>query len=80
MKPKVKQFTRTSGPVGTMVTIAGTAFARATRVQLNGVNSAFTVNSYTKITATVPPGATTGLITVVTACGKGNSKSVFTVT
>jgi large repetitive protein len=79
VKPKVKRFTPTSGPVGTLVTITGTAFTGATRVQFNGVNAAYTVDSYTQITATVPASATTGFITVVTPGGKGKSKTVFTV-
>jgi hypothetical protein len=36
----------------------------ATRVQFNGVNAAFTVNSVNQITATVPAGATTGPIRI----------------
>jgi hypothetical protein len=80
VKPKIKRFNPTSGPVGTLVSIIGTAFTGATKVQFNGVDAAFTVDSYKKITATVPPGATTGYITVVTPGGKGKSKTVFTVT
>ena len=81
VKPTVKRFSPASGPPGTMVTITGSAFTGATRVQFNGVRATvFTVVSYTKITATVPTGATTGPITVVTAGGKGKSKTSFTVT
>jgi hypothetical protein len=80
IKPTVKSFTPASGPVGTVVTITGTAFTGATKVQFNGVSATFTVNSDTKITATVPVGATTGKITVVNLGGKGVSKAVFTVT
>jgi hypothetical protein len=80
VKPKIKSFTPTSGPVGTLVSLTGTAFTGATKVQFNGVNAAFTVDSYKTITATVPAGATTGYITVVTPGGKAKSKMVFTVT
>ncbi len=74
VKPTVKSFSPISGPVGTVVTITGKAFTGATKVQFNGKSAnSFTVSSYTKITTTVPAGATTGLITLVTAGGKGKS-------
>ncbi len=72
--------TRLSGPPGRLVTIDGTAFTGATRVLFNGKAALFKVKSYTEIRATVPAGATTGPITVVTPGGKGASKSSFTVT
>jgi hypothetical protein len=80
IKPKVKTFTPSSGPPGTVVTITGTSFTGATKVQFNGTNATFTVVSDSKVTATVPAGATTGQITVITPGGKAKSKAVFTVT
>jgi hypothetical protein len=80
VKPTLKSFDPTGGPVGTVVTITGKAFTGATKVQFNGVNASFTVVSYTKITATVPAGATTGPITVITPGGKAKSKTNFIVT
>jgi hypothetical protein len=80
VKPKLKTFSPTSGGPGTVVTITGTAFTGATKVQFNAKSATFTVNSYTKITATVPAGATSGRITIVTPGGKGKSKTDFTVT
>ena len=56
--PTFTSFTPPSGPVGTPVT--GTAFTQATKVTFAGKSAAFTVNSDTQITATVPTGATTG--------------------
>ncbi|TMK87195.1 MAG: hypothetical protein E6G44_00615 [Actinobacteria bacterium] len=79
VKPNVKKFTPPSGGPGTVVTITGTAFTGATKVRFNGVKASFTVVSYTTISATVPTGATTGPITVVTAGGKGKSKTDFVV-
>jgi hypothetical protein len=79
IKPGIKSFTPGFGPVGTTVTITGSAFTGATKVQFNGVSAVFTVVSDTKITATVPAGATTGKITVYTAGGKGTSAIVFVV-
>jgi hypothetical protein len=62
-------FTPTFGPVGTGVTITGTAFTGATAVSFNGVAATFTVSNSGTITTTVPAGATTGRITVTTPSG-----------
>jgi hypothetical protein len=79
--PTVTSFSPTSGPVGTSVAIMGTNFTGATSVSFNNVNAAtFTVNSATQITATVPAGATTGRVRVVTTGGTGTSATDFTVT
>jgi hypothetical protein len=78
--PTITSFSPTSGPVGTTVTINGTNFTGATSVKFNGVTATFIVNSATKITATVPTGATTGRISVTTPGGTATSTSDFTVT
>ena len=78
--PTITSFSPTSGPVGATVTINGTNFTGATSVKFNGVTATFIVNSATKITATVPTGATTGRITVTTPGGTATSTSDFTVT
>jgi hypothetical protein len=80
VKPKLKSFSPAFGPVGTTVVIKGTAFTGATKVTFGGVVAVFTVNSYTKITASVPLGAATGRIVVTTPGGKATSKSDFVVT
>ncbi len=78
--PGVASFTPSSGPVGTVVTITGTGLLQATAVKFGGIAAtAFTVNSDTKITATVPTGAITGKISVTTPGGLGNSATSFTV-
>jgi len=69
-------FTPIFGPVGTVVTITGTNFTGATAVRFNGLAASFTVVSDTSITATVPAGATTGPITVITP----NSGPLITTT
>jgi len=52
---------------GKNVVITGTGFTTTTAVRFGGVNAAsFTVNSASQITATVPTGALTGDVTVVT--------------
>jgi uncharacterized repeat protein (TIGR03803 family) len=77
--PGITSFTPTSGAVGTSVTITGTTLTGATSVKFNGKAATFTVNSDTKITATVPAGATTGKISVTTPGGSGSSTTDFTV-
>src|SRR6478672_4609244 len=68
-------FSPTFGPVGTSVTITGTAFAGATAVSFNGVAATFTVSPSGTITTTVPAGASTGPISITTP---GNGAIVTT--
>ncbi|MEA2453530.1 MAG: hypothetical protein QOG04_2240 [Actinomycetota bacterium] len=78
--PSITSFTPTNGPVGSSVTITGADFSGTVTVKFNGVNAAFTVNSSTQITTTVPTGATTGRITIANANGTGTSATDFIVT
>jgi hypothetical protein len=78
--PKVTSFRPTSGPPGTVVRITGTGLTGATKVTFGGVKATFTVDGVTSITATVPAGARTGRIKVVTPYGKAKSKATFIVT
>jgi len=59
----------TSGRVGSAVKILGNRLTGATSVTFNGVAATFTVASSTEITTTVPTGATTGVVQVVTSRG-----------
>ena len=77
--PGITSFLPTSGSVGTQVTITGSGFIGTTSVAFNGTKASFTVNSATKITATVPSGATTGKIKVTTPGGTATSATDFTV-
>ena len=77
--PTITSFTPTSGPVGTSVVITGTDLTGATLVTFDNVSATFTVNSATRITATVPSGATTGKIAVTTPGGTATSAADFTV-
>jgi uncharacterized repeat protein (TIGR03803 family) len=69
----------TSGTVGTAVTILGTDLTGVTNVRFNGIESKFTVVSGSEITTTVPKGATTGPVRVITPSGKLSSNVPFTV-
>jgi hypothetical protein len=78
--PQITSFIPPSGIVGTSVTITGASLKQATKVTVGGKPAIFTVNSNTKVTATVPAGAKTGAkITITTPGGIANSPLAFTV-
>ncbi len=79
--PTISGFNPTTACSGsnTSVTITGTYFTGATAVSFNGIASAFTVNSSTQITATLPASASTGAISVTTPSGTASSSSSFIV-
>lgn len=70
----------TSGKVGSAVVILGTNLKGATSVSFNGTAATFTVVSASEIKTTVPTGATTGKVQVVTSSGTLTSNVNFTVT
>ena len=69
-----------AGKVGKNVLILGNGLTGSSSVSFNGVAAAFTVESDTLIKATVPAGATTGTVSVVTPSGTLNSNPQFVVT
>jgi uncharacterized repeat protein (TIGR03803 family) len=69
-----------AGKVGKQVIILGNGLTGSTSVKFNGKSAAFHVVSDTEITATVPSGATTGTVSVVTPTGTLNSNPQFVVT
>jgi hypothetical protein len=78
--PVISSFTPTSGSVGMQVTIAGSNFTGATSVAFNGTAAeSFIVDSNSQIRATVPTGATTGKISVLTTAGGATSAEDFAV-
>jgi len=78
--PQITSFSPTSGAVGTVVTITGVSLKQTTSVTFGGVRAiTFTVNSDTRVTATVPTGAKTGKIGITTAGGSATSATSFTV-
>jgi uncharacterized repeat protein (TIGR03803 family) len=72
-------FVRSFGRVGGVGGILGQGFIGATSVSLNGTAADFTVVSDTFIKATVPPGATSGYVTVTTPSGVLKSNVPFQV-
>jgi hypothetical protein len=77
--PAITSISPTSGPIGTQVTINGSNLDKATIVEFNqGGTVSYTINSPSKITATVPSGSQTGYISINQ--GQALSPTVFTVT
>jgi large repetitive protein len=78
--PAITSFNPTSGPIGTSVTIIGTGFQDVSvvnDVEFNNVDAAFTVDSDSQITATVPAGASDGNIEVTDSEGTAVSATNF---
>jgi hypothetical protein len=70
----------TSGKVGATIKMLGTNLIGTTKVSFNGASATFTVNSTgTSVAATVPTGATSGTVQVVTPNGTLESNVVFMV-
>jgi len=69
----------TLGQVGAAVNVLGTGLTGATSVSFNGTPAVFAVKSASEITTTVPAGATTGKIEVVTPSGTLSSNVPFRV-
>jgi hypothetical protein len=80
--PNITSLNPTSGPINTLVTIAGTNFGasqNASTVTFNGVQASATNWSDTSVTAIVPSTASTGNV-VVTVNGTASNGVLFTVT
>jgi hypothetical protein len=76
--PLISDFTPKVGSAGTVVTLVGSNLVSTIKVEFNGVNAAFTVSG-TSVLATVPAGATTGLIRVTNPAGQATSTGNFSV-
>jgi len=72
-------FVRNPAKTGQVFGILGQGFTETISVSLNGIPASFTVVSDTFIRATVPVGATTGFVTVVTPSGTLTSNVPFHV-
>ncbi len=77
--PAINRLNPDRGTIGNVVTIVGTNFTDVRRVEFNGTSAEFSVLSDTRIRATVPFGATTGRISVVTNGGRAESPGSFTM-
>jgi uncharacterized repeat protein (TIGR03803 family) len=72
-------FVRGAGKVGQIGGVLGQGFIGTTNVSFNGIPSTFTVVTDTFIRATVPAGATTGYVKVITPSGVLTSNVPFLV-
>lgn len=72
-------FVQNAGRVGQTGGILGQGFTGATSVAINGTPANFQILSDTYLTATVPPGATSGYVTVTTPGGELKSNAPFRV-
>jgi uncharacterized repeat protein (TIGR03803 family) len=72
-------FVGNSGRAGQTVEILGQGFTGVTSVVFNGTSAAFKTNSDTFLTATVPTGATSGFVEVVSPTGTLRSNVLFRV-
>jgi uncharacterized repeat protein (TIGR03803 family) len=72
-------FLHNPAKVGQLFGVLGQRLTGTTSVSLNGIPASFKVVSDTFITATVPPGATTGFVTVATPSGTLTSNVPFRV-
>ena len=80
LPPTISSFTPSSQAITHSVVITGTNFNGATAVRFNGTNAtSFVVNSANQITAIVPPGATNGIISIITPGGTAVSSSSLTI-
>jgi hypothetical protein len=78
--PTITSFTPGSGPPGTPVTITGTNLGGTIGVTIGHVITVATAVSSTEVTFTVPPGAVSGVVAVLTTSGPATSAGAFTVT
>ena len=82
LQPVITSFSPTAGAPGTSVSIHGSSFTGTTAVKFGTAvvsSQNFTIVSDLLITATVPPTATTGAITVTNPAGSTASSDTFTV-
>ncbi len=78
--PEIASFYPTSGIAGTSITITGTNLLTVSNVKFNGINALTITNiTSTSFKTTVPLGAISGKITIITADGTATSMQAFTV-
>lgn len=78
--PGITNLIPSSGPAGTKVTIFGANLGATIAVKLGSLSTIFTVTSASSIKFTVPAGAVSAKVAVITASGAALSADEFTVT
>jgi IPT/TIG domain len=79
VKPMITKVTPTSAKPGEKITIDGKHFVHVTAVKIDNLKAKYTVDSAVKITATVPKGAKTGKVEVMTKEGTALSPHLLKV-
>jgi 2',3'-cyclic-nucleotide 2'-phosphodiesterase (5'-nucleotidase family) len=79
LTPVITGFSPGAGKVGSTVTIMGTNLGYARQVTVGGQSAVFKVINQSMVTATVPPRAVTGKVTVTTPYGSASSVKNFFV-
>lgn len=79
-KETFKKVSHNSGPPGSNLNIKGTNLTEVNAVTIGGVEASIVSETAKKLVVTVPPGASTGPITLVGWSGDVTSPSVFRVT
>jgi hypothetical protein len=77
--PQVTGFSPTSAAPGKKITVSGVNLSEVTRVTIGGVSAQIKKTAPTKLSFTVPVGATSGVIVVTSQAGGSSSAGVFTV-
>ncbi|MBC7449202.1 MAG: IPT/TIG domain-containing protein, partial [Hymenobacteraceae bacterium] len=77
--PTVGAMTPAQGPVTSIFTVTGAGFEATQTVQIGGLAAPFTLVSPTQLAVTVPAGATTGAVRVITTAGTSTGTGLFTV-
>src|SRR5207244_9918659 len=78
--PTITTLSSTHAPVGARLTLTGTNFNGTTAVSLGGLNTSYTVDSPTQISATVPnPGVSQARWRVSNISGTGVYDPLFTI-
>jgi|GEM_PF-786209 len=77
--PTIIALTPSIGQIGSPVTISGTNLSNTSSVRFNGVEATIISGSAAEILTSVPAGATTGLVQVVTPQGTATSSQIFSI-
>ena len=77
--PLVQGFLPAKADIGASVAIVGSNLVSVSAVMFNGTSAVFSIISTNRLTATVPAGATTGPVSVITSGGAAVSTGVFVV-
>ena len=79
VRPQFTSFLPTTATVGSVVTITGVSLKQTSAVSIGGEPATFTVVSDTSVKATVPAGAKTGQLILVTTAGGSASKGPLAI-